>query len=71
MGFVPSLEVKAGNDAGTTLTQSLAILEYLEERHDNRRLLPPKTDPVGRAHVRELASVYVDLRTGARRPSLP
>lgn len=58
LGLVPSLEVQSGNDAATIITQSLAILEYLEERHDARiPLLPPKTDPTGRAHVRALSNL--------------
>ncbi len=46
--FVPALE-----DGPAVLTQSLAILEYLEETHPEPPLLPP--DPVGRARVRALA----------------
>ena len=41
---------------GTRLTQSLAILEYLEETHPEPALLPP--DPAGRARVRGLALVW-------------
>ena len=40
-------------DDGTTLFQSLAILEYLEETHPTPPLLP--ADPRGRARVRGLA----------------
>jgi maleylpyruvate isomerase len=46
--FVPAVE-----DGGAVLTQSLAILEYLEETHPAPPLLPP--DPLGRARVRALA----------------
>ncbi|HSC48425.1 MAG TPA: maleylacetoacetate isomerase [Gammaproteobacteria bacterium] len=49
-GFVPSLV-----DQGHTFTQSLAIIEYLEETHPEPRLLPK--DPLGRARVRALALV--------------
>jgi len=42
-------------DAGDVLTQSLAILEYLEETHPNPPILPK--DPVGRARVRALALI--------------
>ena len=42
-------------DSGDILTQSLAILEYLEETHPNPPLLPK--DPVGRARVRSLALI--------------
>ena len=40
-------------DDGTTLFQSLAILEYLDETHPSPPLLP--SDPRGRARVRALA----------------
>jgi maleylacetoacetate isomerase len=47
-GLVPALE-----DGGRLLTQSLAILEYLEETHPQPPLLPK--DPLGRARARSLA----------------
>lgn len=47
--LVPMLET----DAGERLTQSLAILEYLEETHPNPPLLP--ADAADRARVRALA----------------
>lgn len=40
-------------DAGAVLTQSLAICEWLEERHPRPPLLPP--DPEARARVRAFA----------------
>jgi len=40
-------------DGDTFLTQSLAIIEYLDETHPEPPLLP--ADPVGRARVRALA----------------
>ncbi len=40
-------------DGETTLSQSLAIIEYLDETHPEPALLP--RDPVSRAHVRALA----------------
>jgi maleylacetoacetate isomerase len=46
--LVPTLE-----DGGALLTQSLAILEYLEETHPEPPLLPK--DALGRARVRALA----------------
>ena len=47
--LVPTLR----EDDGTLLTQSLAIVEYLDETHPEPALLPK--DPVGRARVRALA----------------
>jgi maleylacetoacetate isomerase len=46
--LVPALE-----DAGRVLTQSLAIIEYLDETHPEPPLLP--ADPAARARVRALA----------------
>src|ERR1700679_1675511 len=51
-GAVPSLFV----DDGTPLTQSLAILEYLDELHPEPALLP--ADPRGKARVRALALIF-------------
>lgn len=48
-GLVPALAL----DDGHVLTQSLAIIEYLDEVHPEPALLP--ADPVGRARVRSLA----------------
>ena len=42
-------------DTGEVLTQSMAILEYLEETHPLPPILP--RDPVGRARVRSLALI--------------
>jgi maleylacetoacetate isomerase len=42
-------------DDGTILSQSLAILEYLEETHPEPPILPK--DPAGRARVRSLAMI--------------
>ena len=42
-------------DDGTTLAQSLAILEYLEETHPEPPILP--RDAAGRARVRSLAMI--------------
>jgi len=46
--LVPALE-----EDGLTVTQSLAIMEYLEEKHPNPPLLPKSME--GRARVRALA----------------
>lgn len=48
-GLVPTLTLGDGTD----ITQSLAILEWLEETHPDPALLP--ADPAGRARVRSLA----------------
>ena len=49
----PSALVPCLQDAGATITQSLAILEYLDEMHPMAPLLP--RDALGRARVRSLA----------------
>ena len=50
-GLVPTLE----NEAGAILTQSLAIIEWLDETHPEPPLLP--NDPLRRAKVRAFAQV--------------
>lgn len=50
-GFVPALAL----DSGEILTQSLAIIEYLDEVYPQTPLLPK--DAVGRARVRALAQM--------------
>jgi maleylpyruvate isomerase len=50
-GLVPALEID-----GHTLTQSLAIIEYLEETRPEPALLPK--DAVGRARVRSIAYAH-------------
>jgi maleylacetoacetate isomerase len=47
-GLVPALETRGG-----TLSQSLAIIEYLDETHPEPPLLPPR--PFERAQMRALA----------------
>ena len=49
-GMVPALEID-----GAVLTQSPAILEWLEETHPTPPLLP--VPPVARAHVRAMAAL--------------
>lgn len=54
-GLVPALDT-----GGRVLTQSLAILEWLDETHPEPAFLPP--DPVGRAEVRAMAhAVAMDI----------
>ena len=48
-GLVPTLQ----DDGGTILTQSLAIIEWLDDIHPEPPLLPK--DPLRRAHVRAFA----------------
>ncbi len=57
LGAIPAL---LDNDAGASaapITQSLAILEFLDETYPSPALLP--TDPHGRARVRSLAAMLV------------
>ena len=56
-GLIPALE-----DRGATLSQSLAIIEYLDERFPSPPFLP--VDPIDRARVRFAAS-----KTRSSRPS--
>ena len=49
-GLVPALD-----DAGRILTQSLAIIEYLDEVDPGPKLLP--SDPLDRAYVRALSQI--------------
>ena len=51
-GLVPTLE----GDDGAALTQSLAIIEWLDETHPNPPLLPK--DPLRRAKVRAFALAH-------------
>ncbi len=51
----PQARVPVLKDGEAVLTQSLAIVEYLEETTPKPALLPP--DPLGRARVRALAAV--------------
>jgi maleylpyruvate isomerase len=49
----PDMLVPLLEDDGERFTQSMAIIEYLDEIHPEPALLP--RDPAGRAHVRALA----------------
>ena len=51
--LVPALVVEGEGSGESVLTQSLAIIEYLDETHPEPPLLPK--DAVGRARVRALA----------------
>jgi maleylacetoacetate isomerase len=51
--LVPALVVDDADRGAVTLTQSLAIIEYLDETHPEPPLLP--ADALGRARVRSLA----------------
>jgi maleylacetoacetate isomerase/maleylpyruvate isomerase len=52
-GVLPTALVPVLRDGDAVLTQSLAIVEYLDETHPEPPLLPP--DALGRARVRALA----------------
>ncbi|KAI9149879.1 homogentisate 1,2-dioxygenase [Paramyrothecium foliicola] len=57
---VPTLELPRSDHDGpaSTITQSVAALEYLEERYPDRKaLLPPSSDPFARATVRSLVNI--------------
>jgi maleylpyruvate isomerase len=55
LGQVPVLEVEEDGGRVRHLVQSMAILEFLEERAPAPALLPP--DPYGRARVRAIAEI--------------
>jgi len=52
-GLLPAFELPATRIGGAVLTQSLAIIEYLDETHPAPPLLPE--DPLARARVRAVA----------------
>ena len=55
MREVPTLVID-----GHTLTQSTAIIEYLEETRPSPALLPPLSDPRSRARVREICNIIAN-----------
>ena len=57
LGAIPALIDTQANQPHTPITQSLAILEFLDEVYPTPALLP--ADPHGRARVRSLASMLV------------
>lgn len=58
-GLVPALVIINGaGDPVATITQSVAILEWLEEAYPSTTpLLPPASEPLRRARVRELVNI--------------
>lgn len=55
---VPTLTVIDKNGKEIKIRQSIAILEFFEEYYPAKTpLLPPSTDPIGRARVRELVDI--------------
>jgi maleylacetoacetate isomerase len=58
---VPTLTVTSHDGSEIIIRQSVAILEFLEEYFpDAQRLLPPPSDPIGRARVRELVNIIAN-----------
>jgi maleylacetoacetate isomerase/maleylpyruvate isomerase len=57
LGAIPALIDRGAPSPVPAMTQSLAIMEFLEDIHPNPPLLP--ADPYGRARVRSLASMLV------------
>jgi len=58
---VPTLTITEKNENEIIIRQSIAILEFLEEYFpDKRPLLPPPSDVVGRARVRELVNIVAN-----------
>lgn len=55
MGCVPVLEIKEPGQPSKYLTESIAIIEYLEELYPTPALLP--ADPFEKAQVRRLAEI--------------
>src|SRR5213079_1461792 len=55
----PQMVVPTLIDGDVTLFQSLAILEYLDEKYPEPPLLPPRSDIAARAWVRGLALINI------------
>jgi maleylpyruvate isomerase len=55
----PQMVVPTLIDGDARLFQSMAILEYLDEKYPEPPLLPPREDPVARAWVRGLALINI------------
>jgi maleylacetoacetate isomerase len=56
-GSVPVLIPPTSDSKPFRICQSVAALEYLEEKHPEHPLLPPASDPEGRATVRTLVNI--------------
>ena len=54
---VPTLIVHHPEGSKSSIRQSVAALEYLEESHPEPSLLPPRDDLIARARVRELVDI--------------
>ncbi|KJZ71602.1 hypothetical protein HIM_08996 [Hirsutella minnesotensis 3608] len=54
---VPLLVSRRAHDDGFKIGQSIAALEFLEEVHPETPILPPASDPKGRAVVRTLVNI--------------
>lgn len=54
---VPVLVCPTSKDKDFQIGQSVAALEYLEEKHPEKPLLPPLSDPEARATVRTLVNI--------------
>jgi maleylacetoacetate isomerase len=61
---VPTLTITGRDGKPIIIRQSIAILEFLEEYYPDRMpLLPPPSDPVARARVRELVNIIsIDIQ---------
>lgn len=57
---VPTLIINLDDGTSSSIKQSVAILEYFEETHPENPLLPPLSDSIGRARVRELVNIVSD-----------
>jgi len=58
---VPTLSLTTTTGEQVVIRQSIAILEFFEEYFpDTPRLLPPQSDPINRAKVRELVNIIAN-----------
>ena len=54
---VPTLVIHQPDGSHSSIRQSVAALEYLDEEYPEPALMPPKDDPLARARVRELVNI--------------